>query len=241
MRFHILTLFPEFFEAFVSTSIIGRAVEAGCVSVDCVHIRDFSDNKHRKVDDAPFGGGAGMVMAVQPLRDALLSLPENPMRHVIYLSPRGKPLTQSRVKALSELSDIVLVCGHYEGVDQRFIDAYVDEELSIGDYVLTGGEPAAMVVIDSVTRLLDSVLSEGSVCEESFEGDLLEYPQYTRPTEVDGMSVPDVLLSGHHAHIEAWRLERSIELTKAVRPDLFERFCNRPHTKETLKILKKYL
>jgi len=242
MKFRILTLFPEQFDGFISTSIIGRAVEKGTIEIEVDQIRGYSTDRHRKVDDAPFGGGAGMVMSVQPLRDALLAkqLPED--GKVIYLSPKGHTLNHDKVVALSKHSALTLICGHYEGVDQRFIDRYVDEELSVGDYVLTGGELAAMVVIDSVSRMVDTVLmNEASAEEESFADGLLEYPHYTRPPEIDGDSVPDVLLSGHHAEIAKWRLDQSIQITKERRPDLFEAFCKKNHDKSVLKILKKYL
>ena len=242
MKFEILTLFPEQFDGFLNTSIIGRAVTQKNIHVELVQIRDYSTDRHRKVDDAPFGGGAGMVMAVQPLRDALASLGERESRHVVYLSARGETLTHKKVVELSRHQTITLVCGHYEGIDQRFIDRYVDEEISIGDYVLTGGELAAMVLVDSVSRMVEDVLkNDVSADEESFAGGLLEYPQYTRPTEVDGDEVPEVLLSGHHLKIAQWRLEKSIEITKERRPDLFDAYVKNTHDKETLKILKKFL
>ena len=242
MKFRILTLFPEQFDGFISTSIIGKAVEKKAISIETQQIRDYSTDRHRKVDDSPFGGGAGMVMAVQPLRDALLSRPIDPNSRIIYLSPRGQTLTHDKVVELSNYDSLVLICGHYEGVDQRFIDRYVDEEISIGDYVLTGGELAAMVVIDSVSRMVDTVLkNDASSEEESFAGGLLEYPHYTRPPEIDGDSVPDVLLSGHHAEIAKWRLEKSMQITKERRPDLWRIYCNKVHDKPVLKILKKYL
>lgn len=242
MRFEILTLFPEQFDGFLNTSIIGRAVTQENIHVQVVQIRDYSTDRHRKVDDAPFGGGAGMVMAVQPLRDALASLGERDHKHVVYLSPRGVTLTHDKVVELSKYDTITLVCGHYEGVDQRFIDRYVDEDISIGDYVLTGGELAAMVLVDSVSRMVEDVLkNDVSADEESFTGGLLEYPHYTRPTEVDGDEVPEVLLSGHHLKIAQWRLEKSIEITKKRRPDLFDAYVKKPHDKQTLKILKKFL
>ncbi|MDH8676649.1 tRNA (guanosine(37)-N1)-methyltransferase TrmD [Fusibacter bizertensis] len=242
MKFHILTLFPEQFTSFMETSIIGNAVDKKVISIDTVQIRDFSKDKHKKVDDYPFGGGAGMVMAVQPLRDALESIERKRNSKVIYMSPRGTTLNHEKVVELSKLDELVLVCGHYEGVDQRFIDNYVDEELSIGDYVLTGGELAAMVVVDSVSRMVDSVLTNhSSADEESFAMDLLEYPHYTRPAQIDGIKIPDVLLSGHHGEIAKWRLEQSMMVTKERRPDLFEKYKNKPHEKSVLKLLKKYL
>ncbi len=242
MIFKILTLFPEMFEGFMTTSIIGKAIASDKIAIECINIRDYSTNKHRKVDDYPFGGGAGMVMAVQPLKDALASLEPTEKRRVIYLSPRGKTLTQSTVKALSEYDELVLVCGHYEGVDQRFIDAYVDEEISIGDYVLTGGELPAMVLVDSVSRMVDDVLkNDASAEEESFSSGLLEYPHYTRPQHLDEASVPDVLLSGNHAAIEQWRFEMSLKTTKARRPELYRCFLEKVHDEKTQKMLKKAL
>lgn len=242
MKFRVLTLFPEQFDGFVATSIIGRAVEKGTITIEVDQIRNYSTDRHKKVDDPPFGGGAGMVMTVQPLRDALQAKPVSENGRVIYLSPRGRTLDHDKVVELSQYGSLTLVCGHYEGVDQRFIDRYVDEEISIGDYVLTGGELAAMVVIDSVSRMVDAVLKNyASAEEESFAGGLLEYPHYTRPPEVDGDKVPDVLLSGHHAEIAKWRLDQSLQITKERRPDLFEAFCKKNHDKSVLKILKKHL
>lgn len=232
MIFRILTLFPEMFDGFISSSIIGKAIDQNKIVVSTENIRSFTSDKHGKVDDAPFGGGAGMVMRVQPLKDALLSKPLSPNGKVIYLSPRGQTLTHEKVIELSKLSEMVLVCGHYEGVDQRFIDRYVDEEISIGDYVLTGGEVAAMVVVDSVSRMVSDVLkNDASAEEESFANGLLEYPHYTRPAVYEGDSVPDVLLSGNHAEIEKWRNSQSLEVTKSRRPDLYEKYLKEKHLK----------
>lgn len=242
MKFRVLTLFPEQFEGFVNTSIIGRAVEREHIKIEVDQIREYSTDKHKKVDDAPFGGGAGMVMSVQPLRDALLSKPRLDNCKVLYLSPRGTTLTHEKVVELSSFDELVLVCGHYEGVDQRFIDQYVDEEISIGDYVLTGGELAAMVVMDSVSRMVESVLkNQASAEEESFSNGLLEYPHYTRPPVVDGLNVPEVLLSGNHAEIAKWRLEMSLKITKERRPELFDQFIKQTHDKKTIQIIKKIL
>lgn len=242
MKFRILTLFPEMFDGFMQTSIIGKAIESKSIQIDVEQIRDFSTNKHRKVDDYPFGGGAGMVMAVQPLRDALRSVPFQESHKVIYLSPRGTTLTHDKVVELSKFDELILICGHYEGVDQRFIDRYVDEEISIGDYVLTGGELASMVMVDSISRMIDHVLkNDYSTEEESHASGLLEYPHYTRPSEIDGDKVPDVLLSGDHVKIEKWRLEKSLEITKLRRPDLFLKFTKKKHDKLTTSVLKKYL
>lgn len=242
MTFRVLTLFPEQFHSLTQTSIIGKAVSKGLIKVETVQIRDFSTDRHRKVDDAPFGGGAGMVMSVQPLRDALHAKERPENSRVIYLSPKGQKLTHDKVVELANYDELVLVCGHYEGVDQRFIDLYVDEELSIGDFVLTGGELAAMVVIDSVSRMVGEVLkNDASSKEESFADGLLEYPHYTRPVEIDGLSVPDVLMSGHHAEIAKWRFEQSLQITKERRPELFKKYVEKSHDKKTMKILKNHL
>ena len=228
MKFRVLTLFPEMFNGFISSSIIGKAVESGKISVVLDDIRSFSTNRHKKVDDAPFGGGAGMVMTVQPLKDALLSTPVSPDGKVVYLSPKGKPLTHEMVSELAKLPELVLVCGHYEGVDQRFIDRYVDEEVSIGDYVLTGGEVAAMVIVDSVSRMIDDVLKNSESAEDdSFANGILEYPHYTRPAVYEGDAVPDVLLSGNHAEINKWRLKKAIEITRERRPDLYQQYIEK--------------
>lgn len=227
MKFSVMTLFPEFFDAFLSSSIIGRAQNSNLIDIQIHNIRDYSSNKHKKVDDYPYGGGAGMVMAVQPLRDCLKSISNvddvDEKTFVIYMSPRGKRLTQDLVKDLARKSHIVITCGHYEGVDQRYIDRYVDEEISIGDYVLTGGEIPAMVLIDSISRMNKGVLSnDTSKEEESFYNGLLEYPHYTRPAEIDGDRVPNVLISGNHKLIDEWRNEESIRVTKERRPDLIK-------------------
>ncbi len=212
-------------EAVLDESITGRAKRAGHIDIRYHHIRYYSEDKHRRTDDSPYGGGSGMVMQAEPLAaclDAVLATFDTRPR-VIYLSPQGQVLTQKKVVALSKLSGIILVCGHYEGVDQRFLDTYIDEELSIGDYVLTGGEIAAMVVTDAVARLCDGVLRDtSSYTEESHYNGLLEHPHYTRPAIWRGMAVPEVLLNGHHAHIEAWRRQKSLENTYYKRPDLLE-------------------
>ena len=229
MRFDIMTLFPALIESVLSESIIGRAAKAGIIDIHAYNIRDYSKDKHRRVDDTPYGGGKGMLMSPVPIYDCYTDVvdPEkNPSVHkrVIYMSPQGTVLTQAKAKELSENYDnIILLCGHYEGVDQRIIDEIVDEEISIGDYVLTGGEIPASILVDAVSRLLPGVLSDAECYEkESFsDATLLEYPQYTRPYDFRGRTVPDVLLSGHHAKIEKWREEKALEKTKAVRPDLF--------------------
>lgn len=218
MKFNVLTLFPEMFEM-LETSILGRAKKEGKIEINLINIRDFSKNKHKKVDDTPYGGGAGMIMMPDVVYDAYNSI-KNKNAKVIYLTPQGKTLTQSKVKELSKEKELVLLCGHYEGIDERVLEKIVDEEISIGDYVLTGGELPAMVLIDSVSRYVDGVLSAGSVLEESFSSGLLEYPQYTRPEVFMDIKVPEVLLSGHHKNIEEWRKTKSLERTKLKRPDL---------------------
>ncbi len=221
MKFDILTLFPEMFEP-VKQSIIGRATEKELLEINLINIRDFSKDKHKKVDDTPYGGGAGMVMMPDVVYDAYNSILDKEKAKVIYLSPQGKVLNQKKVVELSKQEHIILLCGHYEGIDQRVLDEIVDEEISIGDYVLTGGELPAMVLIDSVSRYVEGVLKEDSTKEESFTNNLLEYPQYTRPEVFHGKSVPEVLLSGHHENIKKWREEKSIEITKKKRPDLLK-------------------
>lgn len=220
-----MTLFPEMCEAVLSESIIGRAREKGCVDIRCVNIRDFTADKHNRVDDAPYGGGLGMLMQTQPIYDCYRSLyaetAEKP--HLIYLSPQGKTLTQSRVKELSALPRVVLLCGHYEGVDERVLEEIVDEEISVGDYVLTGGELPALVLTDAICRMLPGVLPNDEAKElESHYNSLLEYPQYTRPPVWHGREVPEVLLSGHHGNIARWRREQSLLRTKLRRPELLE-------------------
>lgn len=218
MKFDVLTLFPEMFEP-LKTSIIGKAVEKKLIDINIINIRDFSEDKHKKVDDTPYGGGAGMVMKPDVVYRAYQSVKENKAK-VIYLSPQGKTLNQQKVEDLSKESHLILLCGHYEGIDQRVLDKIVDEEISIGDYVLTGGEIPAMVLIDSVSRYVEGVLKQDSIQEESFSNGLLEYPQYTRPEIFEGEAVPEILLSGHHQNIEKWRKEKSVEITKKKRPDL---------------------
>ena len=218
MKFNVLTLFPEMFEP-IKESIIGRALDTGKIEINLINIRDFSQDKHKHVDDTPYGGGAGMVMKPDVVYDAYKSI-ENPNAKVIYLTPQGKTLNQKKVIELSKEEEIVLLCGHYEGIDQRVIDKIQPEEISVGDYVLTGGELPAMILIDAVSRYVDGVLSEDSTAEESFSNGLLEYPQYTRPEVFEGMKVPEVLLSGNHQNIEKWRKEQALEITKKKRPDL---------------------
>ena len=221
MKITVLTLFPEMFGA-LSASILGRAQKEGKVQFDVVNLRDYTEDKHLKCDDYPFGGGAGMVMMAQPIGSAIEALdPEHKARR-IFLSPRGEVFRQQKVFELVEEEHIILLCGHYEGVDQRAIDLFIDEELSIGDYVLTGGELPAMVVMDAVSRYVEGVLSPESLVQESFSENLLEYPHYTRPVEYRGLKVPDVLRSGNHAAIDGWRREQSETITKKMRPDLLK-------------------
>ncbi|WP_024834621.1 tRNA (guanosine(37)-N1)-methyltransferase TrmD [Ruminiclostridium josui] len=227
MKFDVLTLFPELFVSVMGESIIGRAQKNGLVEINAVNIRDYSKDKHRKVDDYPFGGGNGMVMMCQPVIDAYKAITEGMEKKpkVLYMSPQGKVLTQEMAKELSTQEHLILLCGHYEGIDERIIEEIVDEEVSIGDYVLTGGELPAMVLIDCVSRLIPGVLStEGSFSDESHFNGLLEYPQYTRPADYNGNKVPDVLLSGHHANIEKWRMQQSLDRTREKRPDLYEKY-----------------
>ncbi len=220
MNVTVLTLFPEFFPSAVGASLLGKAVESGVLGFRTVQIRDFATDKHRRVDDAPFGGGSGMVMKPEPLVAALESVPRIDGQVRILFSPRGDRLTQPIVRELAGASELVLVCGRYEGVDQR-VSRYVDRELSVGDFVLSGGEPAAIVLIDAVARLLPGFMgNEASTAEESFSEGLLEYPQYTRPVEFRGDVVPEVLLSGNHAHIRRWRRAQSLKATARRRPEL---------------------
>lgn len=221
MKYSVLTLFPEMFKI-LETSIIGKAIEKDLINIDLINIRDFSKDKHKKVDDTPYGGGAGMVIRPDVVYDAYKSINDENAT-VIHLTPKGKVLNQDLVKTLSKKEHIILLCGHYEGIDQRVIDEIVDEEISIGDYVLTGGELPALVLIDSVSRYIEGVLNSESINEESFTNNMLEYPQYTRPEVFHGVRVPEVLTSGNHQNIEKWRKEKSIEITKNRRPDLLSK------------------
>jgi tRNA (guanine37-N1)-methyltransferase len=233
LRIDIMTLFPEFVDFTLSESIIGRARRAGTLDIRAHNIRDYSEDKHRRVDDTPYGGGRGMLMAAPPIYRCYKAIEADIQSseagsgnkpYVIYMSPRGRVFTNEYAKELSEKGNLVILCGHYEGVDERLIEEIVDEEVSIGDYVLTGGEVPACIVADAVGRLVDGVLTLPECHEnESFEGGLLEYPQYTRPAVWMGREVPDVLLSGHHANIDKWRYEKSVEITKERRPDLLEK------------------
>ena len=228
MRFDIMTLFPELVTTVLGESIIGRAQKSGAVTVKAHNIRDYSEDRHRRVDDTPYGGGMGMLMAAPPIYNCFTSVTKEADealgecgRRVIFMSPKGKILTQETAKRLSEYDNIVILCGHYEGVDQRIIDEIVDEEISIGDYVLTGGEIPACILTDCISRLIPGVLSAKECYEsESIACGMLEYPQYTRPFEFHGVTVPDVLISGNHANIDKWRAEKALELTKKLRPDL---------------------
>ena len=244
MQFDVLTLFPDMFNI-LNESIIGRAKEKGLINVNLINIRDFSKNKHKKVDDTPYGGGAGMVIQPDVVYDAYKSVISNiedvrnvtnskkmestenveksTKTRVIYMSPQGKKLDQKKVEELSKQEHLILLCGHYEGIDQRVLDSIVDEEISIGDYILTGGELPAMVLIDSVSRYVEGVLKDGSTTEESFSQGLLEYPQYTRPEIFEGQQVPEVLRSGNHQMIDKWRREQSLKRTLEKRPDLLEK------------------
>ena len=234
MKITILTLFPEMLEPMLKTSVIGRALEKGTAEVELVQIRDFAKNKHRHVDDTPFGGGKGMVMMCQPVLDALASVREV-NSHVIMMSPAGVRFDQKKAHEYAEKDHLIILCGHYEGMDYR-INSHVDELVSIGDYVLTGGELASMVISHAVIRLQKGSLAEGSTEEESHENGLLEYPQYTQPANYEGDEVPAVLLSGNHAKIREWRILQSLKLTEKMRPDLYEKH---EFTEEEKKILAK--
>ena len=236
MKFDVLTLFPEMFSA-LDESIIGRGKEKGLIDINLINIRDFSKDKHKKVDDTPYGGGAGMVIKPDVVYNAYSSVKSNNAK-VIYMSPQGKTLNQQIVQDLAKEENIILLCGHYEGIDQRVIDEIVDEEISIGDYVLTGGELPAMVLIDSVSRYVKGVLKEDSVEEESFTNGLLEYPQYTRPETLLGKSVPDVLISGHHENVRKWRKKQEIINTYLKRPDLLKEINLSYEEREMLKEYK---
>ena len=223
MKFDILTLFPEMFEP-INQSILGRAQEKNIIDINVINIRDFSENKHKKVDDTPYGGGAGMVIMPDVVYRAYNSIDNIENARVIYMSPQGQTLNQAKVESLAKEEHLIILCGHYEGIDQRVLDKIVDEEISIGDYVLTGGEIPAMALIDSVSRYVDGVLTGESIKEESFSQGLLEYPQYTRPEIFEGVKVPEVLLSGHHENINKWRKGQSIHITEKKRPDLLKNY-----------------
>lgn len=236
MKITILTLFPEMYEGFLNTSIIKRALNKAVVEIETVNIRDYAKNKHKSVDDTPYGGGQGMVMMCQPVVDALEAVKTENSKSFL-MAPFGTQLNQKVVRQLAKEEHLILICGHYEGLDQR-IENFVDGALSIGDYILTGGELASMVIADSVTRTLDGAIVEASHLDESFENDLLEYPQYTKPDTYRGIKVPDVLLSGHHKNIEAFRLKESLRRTRKFRPDLLE---NRQLSNEEKKLLQQII
>jgi tRNA (guanine-N1)-methyltransferase len=237
LKIKILTIFPEMFESVLSASILGRAAKNGILDIECIDIRPFSELKHKNTDDYPFGGGAGMVMTAPPIAAAMKhAMGENFSGKRLFMGPRGQTLTQQKARDLATEETLIILCGHYEGVDQRALDNYIDEEISIGDYILTGGELAAMVLVDSVSRMLPGVLgSDLSAEDESFSHGLLEYPQYTRPREFESMLVPEVLLSGNHAEIEKWRHQEALLATKRHRPDLLEKY---PLTKKDKEILE---
>ena len=223
MNFHVMTLFPEMIEQGLNTSITGRAIKNGVITLNAVNIRDFTEDKHRHVDDYPYGGGAGMVMQPQPVYDCYAHITKNMAKkpRVIYMTPQGRVFSQAIAEELSKEDDLIFLCGHYEGIDERVLEEIVTDNLSIGDYVLTGAELPAMVMIDSIARLVPDVLNNDESAQyESFQDGLLEYPQYTRPVEFHGKKVPDVLMSGHHANIARWRREKSLERTYRRRPEL---------------------
>ena len=232
MKITVLTLFPEMFDGILSNSIIKRAISKDIVEIKLVDIRSYTKDKYNRVDSAPVGGGAGLIMKCQPIVDSINDNKSKSSK-VYMLSPRGKTYNQEKAKQLSKENDVILLCGHYEGIDER-VNKYVDEQISIGDYILTGGEVGAMAIIDSVVRLLDGAIAEESIDEESFDNDLLEYPQYTEPVEFNGDRIPDILYSGNHQAIKKWRRKKSLELTKELRPDLFKKHTL---TKEDQKLL----
>lgn len=234
VRFDILTLFPEMIEGMLNQSILKRAIEKKIIEVNIINFRDFSTNKHSTVDDYAYGGGAGMLISVEPIHLAMKTIPNIDKAYKILTSPSGNVYNQNKAEKLSKLDHIVIVCGHYEGIDNRILD-YIDEEISIGDYVLTGGEIPACAIIDSIARLVPGVISDESIVGESFTMGLLEYPQYTRPYEYDGKKVPDVLISGHHANIKKWQRYQSLKKTYEVRPELLG---NIALTNEDLKMLE---
>ena len=239
MKINVLTLFPEMFTAVTDSSILGKAGEKGILDFNIINIRDFSKDKHNKADDTPYGGGVGMVMLCQPIFDALRSINAEGKK-IMYMSPRGKVLDQAKIEELAQLDEMVILCGHYEGVDQRVLDYWDMEEVSIGDYILTGGELAAMVMIDAVSRFVPDVLgTKESATEESIYSGLLEYDQYTKPREYEGLEVPEVLFNGNHKLIHLWQLRNSLELTKERRPDLWEAYLSKEKklSKDEKKIL----
>lgn len=230
-RFKVITLFPEFFESPLKSSLLGKAIDKSIIDVEVIDLRKFSTDKFGRCDDYSYGGGSGMVMKPEPLDSCLSSIIEDE-DYIIYLTPSGNSFNQNMVKKFTNNGSFVLICGHYEGIDQRIIDKYVDIELSVGDFVLSGGEPAALLVIDSISRYEPGFMSNSdSLVEESFEGDLLEYPHYTRPSSFMGIDVPDVLLGGNHAEIRKWRKEKALEKTRKNRPDLYEKYLYNQRSK----------
>ena len=244
MKINIMTLFPQMCETVLSESIIGRAREKGLVEINCINIRDYTEDKHRRVDDAPYGGGMGMLMQTVPIANCYKAICEKSdnKNHLIYMSPCGKVSTQEKVKELAKMEEVTILCGHYEGVDQRIIDSLVDEQISIGDYVLTGGELPALVLADSISRMLEGVLPNDEAKElESHYNGLLEYPQYTRPYEWNGLTVPDILISGHHENIDKWKREQSLLMTQKYRPDMLANAELTDNDKKFLEKQKKIL
>lgn len=240
MKFSVLTLFPEMFESVLGESIIGRAIKKGIIETEYVNIRDFSEGNYRRVDDYPYGAGGGMVMQPMPIYKAYKSVAGDSKPYVVYMSPQGNVFNQEKARELAKMEHVVLLCGHYEGVDERVLEEIVDEEISVGDYVLTGGELPAMIVIDATARMKEGVLDSDETMEiESHYNGLLEYPQYTRPVEFMGRMVPEVLLSGHHAKIEAWRREQSLIRTKLKRPDLIKKATLTDDEREMLKKVRR--
>ncbi|RKX75504.1 MAG: tRNA (guanosine(37)-N1)-methyltransferase TrmD [Spirochaetes bacterium] len=221
MRFHILTLFPEIMEGYFSASVMARAIKKRLIDYNLINIRNFAEDKHKTCDDYPYGGGAGMVLKPEPMAMALDSIDADKLR-TIYPTPGGKLFSQEYAEKLAEEKELIIICGRYEGIDQRIIDLYVDDEISLGDYILSSGEIAALVIVDVVSRLIEGVINRDSLEEESFSNGILEYPHYTRPVEFRGLRVPDILLSGHHAEIEKWRLKQGLEKTMKNRPDLLQ-------------------
>jgi tRNA (guanine37-N1)-methyltransferase len=243
MRFTVFTQFPEMFENVLNSSILEKAKEKGLISFNVINIRDYTKDKHNRTDDYPFGGGVGMVMMADPVFSALRAVGAE-RKKIIYMSPKGKVLDQEKIEELSRTDEMVVLCGHYEGIDERILEQWDIEEISIGDYILTGGEPAAIVLVDAVARLVPGVLSHNeSAVDESIYSGLLEYPQYTKPREYEGLKVPEVLLNGNHRLIYLWRLEQSLRLTKERRPDLFEKFLEKTSelAKDEKKVLEKVL
>ena len=238
MRYDILTIFPNMFNGFLSESLIKKAIDKNLISINLVDFRLFSTNKHHTVDDYAFSGGAGMLISVEPVHRALISIPNYQNAHKVYLSPQGKPLNQKKIEELAKYDHLIFICGHYEGIDNRIL-TYIDEEISIGDYILMGGEVPAMAIIEATARLVDGVISKESTLDESFSSDILEYPQYTHPRTYDNLSVPDILLSGDHAKIEEWKRYQALKKTYLVRPELLVNANLSEKDKKMLETIKK--